>query len=187
MTKSFSLSYIIQLIQIGLQLQGCMGMIKNFLLFNLKRLGLKIPAEAATGTHTEGHLYHTRQLAKTCYSLTPREKSNVLQSRHQISAEIFLCPTYSSPTTSSTINSFLYLSCFPDTSIMLEEIKVLNCGTQQVSETSKKINLNAQILHAVSAYPPLLLVWSKLLSQEPFYSLLLFLCKRCSRFFSVLF
>lgn len=140
MTKSFSLSYIIQLIQIGLQLQGCMGMIKNFLLFNLKRLGLKIPAEAATGTHIKGHLYHTRQLAKSCYSLTPREKSNVLQST---TAEIFFCPTHSSCTTSSTINSFLYLSCFPDTSIMLKEIKVLNCGIQQVSETIKKINLNA--------------------------------------------
>lgn len=103
-----------------------MGMIKNFFLFNLKRLGLKIPTEAATGTHIEDHLYHTRQLAKTCYSLPPREKSHVLQST---TAEIFLCPTYSSPTTSSTINSFLYLSCFPDTSIMLKEIKVLNCGT----------------------------------------------------------
>lgn len=79
MTKSFSLSYIIQLIQIGLQLQGCMGMIKNFLLFNLKRLGLKIQAEAATATHTEVHLYHTRQLAKS-YFLSPRENSNVLQS-----------------------------------------------------------------------------------------------------------
>lgn len=103
-----------------------MGMIKNFLLFNLKRLGLKIPAEAATGTHTEGHLYPTRQLAKSCYSLTPREKYNVLQST---TAEIFLWPTYSSSTTSSTINSFLYLSCFSDTSMMLKEIKVLNCGT----------------------------------------------------------
>lgn len=102
-----------------------MGMIKNFLLFNLKRLGLKIPAEAATGTHIKGHLDHTRQLAKSCYSLTPREKSNVLQST---TAEIFFCPTHSSSTTSSTINSFLYLSCFPDTSIMLKEIKVLNCG-----------------------------------------------------------
>lgn len=74
-----------------------MGMIKNFLLFNLKRLGLKIPAEAATGTHIKGHLYHTRQLAKSCYSLTPREKSNVLQS---ITAETFLLPTYG-PSTDS--------------------------------------------------------------------------------------
>lgn len=73
-----------------------MGMIKNFLLFNLKRLGLKIPAEAATDTHIKGHLYHSRQLAKSCYSLTPREKSNVLQNT---TAEIFLCPTYSSSTT----------------------------------------------------------------------------------------
>lgn len=93
MTKSFSLSYTIQLIQIGSQLQGCMGMIKNFLLFNLKRLGLKIPAEAATGTHIKDHLYHTRQLAKSCYSLTPSEKHNVLQST---TAETFLLPTYGS-------------------------------------------------------------------------------------------
>lgn len=57
-----------------------MGMIKNFLLFNLKRLGLRIQAEAATGTHTEVHLDHTRQLAKSCYSLTSRENSHVLQS-----------------------------------------------------------------------------------------------------------
>lgn len=126
MTKSFSLSYVIKLIQIGSQLQGCMGMIKNFLLFNMKRLGSKIPAETATGTHIKGHLYDTRQLAKSCYSLTPREKPNVLQST---ATETFLFPTYGSPTESSTISSVLYLSCFPDTSIMLKEIKVLNCAT----------------------------------------------------------
>lgn len=89
-----------------------MGMIKNFLLFNLKSLGLKIPAEAATATHIKGHLYHNRQLAKSCYSLIPREKHNVLQSTIP---EPFLLPTYSSSTDSSTLRSFLYLSCFPDT------------------------------------------------------------------------
>lgn len=126
MNKIFSLSYVIQLIQIGSQLQGYMGMIKNFLLFNMKRLGLKIPAETATGTHIKGHLYETRQLAKSCYSLTPREKPNVMQST---ATETFLFATYGSPTGSSTTSSFLYLSCSPDTSIMLKEMQVLNCGT----------------------------------------------------------
>lgn len=103
-----------------------MEMIRNFLLFNLKRIGLKIPVEAATGTHIKGHLYHTRQLANSRYSLTPREKHNVLQSTI---AEPLLLPTYGSFPDSSTISSFLYLSCFPDTSIMLKEMTVLNCGT----------------------------------------------------------
>lgn len=87
-------------------------MIKNFLLFNMKRLGLKIPAEAATETHIKGHLYHTRQLAKSCYSLTPRDKPNVLQSTI---SEPILLPTYCSSTHSSTISSLLYPACLPDT------------------------------------------------------------------------
>lgn len=90
-----------------------MGMIKSFLLFNLKRLGLKIPVEAATDTHIKEHLYNNRQLAMSCYSLTPREKPNVLQST---TAEPFLLPTYSSSTDSSTLSSFLYMFCFADTS-----------------------------------------------------------------------
>ena len=121
-------------------------MIKNFLLFNLKRLGLKIPAEAATGTHTKGHLYHTRQLAKSCYSLTPREKPNVLQNT---TAETFLLPTYGLSTDSPTISSFLYLSCFPDTSLRLKERKYLIVVPSRSVKPSERLTL--MILHAISA------------------------------------